>query len=43
MGLSFVHLNVTKQFKLNNLNSIYTTKHLALVKGTQLALKINGT
>jgi len=43
IGLAVVHLNSTKQFKLNNLSSIYTAEYLALFKGAQLALDIQNT
>jgi len=43
IGFAVVHLNVTKQFKLNNLSSIYTAKYLALYKETQLALEIGNS
>jgi len=43
IGLAIVHLNETKQFKLNNKSSIYTAEYLALLKGAQLALEINHT
>jgi len=43
IGLAVVHLNSTKQFKLNNLSSIYTAEYLALFKVVQLALYIQNT
>ncbi|KAL4104307.1 hypothetical protein QTP88_019608 [Uroleucon formosanum] len=43
IGLAIVHLNETKQFKLNIYNSIYTAECLALYKGVQLALQIQDT
>ncbi|XP_060871928.1 uncharacterized protein LOC132946087 [Metopolophium dirhodum] len=41
IGLAVVHLNVTKQYKLNKLSSIYSAEYLALLKGFQFALDIN--
>ncbi|XP_016658134.1 uncharacterized protein LOC107883144 [Acyrthosiphon pisum] len=43
IGLAVVHLNTTKQYKLNKLRSIYSAEYLALLKGVQLALDINNT
>ncbi|KAL4121448.1 hypothetical protein QTP88_013962 [Uroleucon formosanum] len=43
IGLAIVHLNETKQFKLNIYSSIYTAEYLALYKGVQLALQIQDT
>ncbi|KAE9525443.1 hypothetical protein AGLY_014243 [Aphis glycines] len=43
IGLAVVHLNTTKQYKLNKLSSIYSAEYLALLKGVQLALDINST
>ncbi|XP_050066012.1 uncharacterized protein LOC126555090 [Aphis gossypii] len=43
IGLAIVHLNETKQFKLNIYNTIYTAEYLALYKGVQLALQIQDT
>lgn len=43
IGLAIVHLNETKQFKLNIYNSIYTAEYVALYKGVQLALQIQDT